>query len=66
MLRLVSCKVQERKDFWKSSKPCHVGTHWITLTETFHMSTHMLVFQWFLRIFALFCIGQFSQQQHKG
>ena len=22
-----SSKAQERKDFWKPSKPCHVGAH---------------------------------------
>ena len=41
MLRLLSCIAQERKYFGKPSKPCHAGTHWIALTEYFHMSTHM-------------------------
>ena len=29
MLRLLSSKEQGCKDFWKSSKPFHVGIHWI-------------------------------------
>ena len=41
MLRLLSSNAQERKYFWKPSKPCHVGIHWITLTEYSQMSTHM-------------------------
>ena len=32
MLRLLSFNAQEHKDFWKTSKPCHVSTHWIALT----------------------------------
>ena len=66
MLRLLSPNAQERKDFWKPSKPCHVGIHWKALAEYSQMSTHMPGFQWFFRIFALFCIGQLSHQQHKG
>ena len=31
MLRLLSSKIQGHKDFGKSSKPCHVGIHWIFL-----------------------------------
>ena len=53
------------KDFWKSSKPCHVGTHWKAPAENFHMSTHMPGFKRFFRILALFCIDQICQQ-HKG
>ena len=33
MLRVFSSKGQERKYFSKRSKPCHVGIHWIALTE---------------------------------
>ena len=34
MLRLLSSKTQGRKDFRKKTfKPCHVGIHWIGLTE---------------------------------
>ena len=58
MLRLLSSDAQERKYFWKQSKPCHVGTHWTALTDDSQMSTHIPWFQWFFRIFALFFIGQ--------
>ena len=67
MLRLRSSNLaQGCKDLWKPSKPCHVGTHWIALAEYSHMSTHLPGFQSFFRIFASFCIGQISHQQHKG
>ena len=58
MLRLLLSKAQGCKDFWKSSKPCHVGIHWIAFTEYFQTSTHLPGFQSFFRIFASFCIGQ--------
>ena len=60
MLSLLSSKSQWRKDFWKSLKPCHVGTHWKALAEYFHTSTHVPGFQRFFRILALFCIGNFA------
>ena len=41
MLRLHSPNAQERKNLSKTSKPCHVGTHWKALTEYFQMSTHL-------------------------
>ena len=63
MLRLLSCKAQERKYFGKPPKPCYVGTHWKALTEYFHMSTHITGFRWIFNIFALFCIGQLRHQQ---
>ena len=47
MLRLPSSKAQERYVFWNPFKPCHVGIHWIALTEHSQMSTHMPGFQWF-------------------
>ena len=59
-------KAQEGKNLWKPSKPCHVGTHWIALTDYSQMNTHTPGVQRFPRIFALFCIGQFSHHQHKG
>ena len=38
MLRLLSSKAQECKDFEKNpSKPCHVGIQWKALTEYSHM-----------------------------
>ena len=52
MLRLLSSKAKGCKDFWKSSKPCHVGIHWKALAEYFQMSTHLPRFQLFFRIFA--------------
>ena len=64
MLRLLSSKAQGGKDFCKPSKPCLVGVHWIALTEYSQMSTHVPVFQSFLRFFTSFCIGQISHQQH--
>ena len=45
MLRLLLSKAQERKDSLKPPKPCHVGIHWIALTEHSQMSTHMAGFQ---------------------
>ena len=61
MLRLLSSNAQV-------CKPCHVGIHWIALTEYFHMSTHVHVpaFQSSLGFFASFCIGKISHQQYKG
>ena len=61
MLRLLLSKSQERKDFKKPSKPCHLGIHWKALAEYSQMR-----FQSFLRIFVSFCFDQGSQQQHKG
>ena len=40
--------------FKKSSKPCHVGIHWIALAEYSQMSTHVPGFQSFFRFFASF------------
>ena len=34
-------KHKKCKDFWKPSKPCHVGIHWIAFTECSQMSTHV-------------------------
>ena len=42
---LLSSKAQECKDFWKSSKLCHVGIHWIALTEYSQIGTHLPGFQ---------------------
>ena len=53
MLRLLSSKIQERKDFWKPSKSCHVGIHWIALTEYSQISTHLPGIPSF---FSFFCI----------
>ena len=51
MLRLLSSKEQENKDFSKSSKPCHVGIHCEALAEYSQMSTHLPGFQSFIRFF---------------
>ena len=40
MLRLLCYKEQGCKDFFKSSKPCHIGIHRIALAEQTQMSTH--------------------------
>ena len=52
--------------FWKPSKPCHVGIHWIALTELSQMSTNLTGFQLFRSFYASFSIGQISYQQQKG
>ena len=62
----LSSKAQGHKIFCKPSKPCHVGINWIALVAYFQMSTHISGFRSFFRFFASFCIGQISQQQHKG
>ena len=41
VLRLLSSKAQGCKDFWKQSKPCHVGNHGKRFAEHSHMSTHV-------------------------
>ena len=57
-------QVQGSQTFEKSSKPCHVGIHWIDLAEYSQMSTHVPGFQSFLTgFFASFCDGQISHQQ---
>ena len=57
MLRLLSSKVQWRKDLRKPSKPCLVGTHWKALAVCYQVSTHLPRFQsffmFFLHFFAL-------------
>ena len=57
-VRLLSSKAWGCKDFWKPSKPCHVGIHRIALAKFSQMSTHVPGVQSFLRFFASFCIGQ--------
>ena len=52
MLGLLSSKAQGQKDFWKTSKPCHVGIHYIALTEYSQKSTNMPGFQSFFSVFA--------------
>ena len=67
MLKLLSSKTKGRKDFGKPSKPFDVGIHCIALAEYSQMSTHVPGFQsFFILFFASFCIGQISNQKHKG
>ena len=61
---MVAIKDKRRKYFWKPYKPCRVGIHWISLTEYCQMRTHVPGFLSFLRVFASFCVGQISHQQH--
>ena len=65
MHRLIP-KQKDAKIFLKSSKPCHVGIHWIALAEYSQMGNHMPGLQSFFSLFASFCNGQISQQSHKG
>ena len=39
--------------FWKLSKPCHIGIHWIALAEFSQMSTHVPGFQSFSGFFLI-------------
>ena len=59
MVRLLFSKAQERKHFWKPSKPRHVCINWIALAEYSRMNTHLS------DIFASFCIGQISHHQQE-
>ena len=61
MLRLLAFKEQGRKDFWKSSKPCHFGIH--RIAPSHEMGTQMsneypsgrvsVIFNFFLHHFVL-------------
>ena len=51
-------KAQGWKDFLKPTKPCHVGIHWIALTEYSHMSTHVPGFQSFYRFLHHFVLAK--------
>ena len=62
-LPMLSLLLHKTQRFFKPFKPCHVGIHWIVLTEYSQMSTYMPGFQSFFRFFASFCIGQFSHQR---
>ena len=44
----------------KRSKPCHVGIHWIVLTEYSQMSTHLPGFQSFLRFLHHFVLAKLA------
>ena len=65
MLRLLSSKAQEHKDFWKPSKPCHVGIHWNALAvSALRWVPIYQGFRHFFRFFASFCIRRISHQQN--
>ena len=53
MLRLLLSKHHRRKDFWKTSKPCHVSIHLKALTECSQMGNHVPGFTGFLDHFVL-------------
>ena len=48
--------------FWEknTSKPCHVGNHWIALTECSQMSTHVPGFQSFFRFLHHFVMAKLA------
>ena len=52
MLRLISSKAQERKDFCQPAKPYLVGIHLIALAKFSQMSTHLPGFQSFFKSYA--------------
>ena len=49
---------QGHKYFWKPSLTCHVGIHWIALTEYSQMSTHVPGFQSFSGCFCIILYWQ--------
>ena len=53
-------KGQGRKYVLKPSKPCHVGIHWIALTEYSRMSTHMPGFHTFSGFLHHFIMAKFA------
>ena len=53
MPRLLSSKAQERRNYWKLFKPCHVGIHLKALAESYQMNTYLAVFLLFLHYFLL-------------
>ena len=53
-------KAQKRKDFYKPSKPCHVGIHWEALTEYSQMSTHMSGFNNYSGFLHHFLLGKLA------
>ena len=58
MLKLLSSKAQGCKDFWKPSKPSHVGIHWEALAERSQMSTHLSWFQLFFGFLHHFVVAK--------
>ena len=57
---ILSSKAQGCKHFWKPSKPCHVGIHWIVLAKYSQMSTHMSGFHSFFNFLHHFVSAKFA------
>ena len=58
--------IQSTRTFWKPSKPCNVGIHWIAIAEYYQMSTMCQGFSHSLKVFfASSCDDQIRHQQHK-
>ena len=55
---LLSSKAQGCKDFWKPSKSCHVGIHWIALAEYSQMSTYLPGFPVIFQLFVSFWVAK--------
>ena len=61
MLRIYFChKLKGRKNFWKPSKPCHVGIHRIARAEYSQMSTNLIGFQSFSSLLHHFVLAKFA------
>ena len=48
------------KDFWKLSKPCHVGIYWIAPAEYYQMSTYVPGFQSFSEFLHHFVLAKLA------
>ena len=60
MLRLLPSKAQERKDFLKPSKPCHVGIHWIAFADYSQMGTQVPGFLSFFSFLVHFVLAKLA------
>ena len=60
MLKLLSSEVQGCKDISKSSKPYHVGIHWIALAEFSQISTNVPGFLSFSGFFKHFLMAKLA------
>ena len=63
MLRLLSFKAQGCNDFWKPSKPCHVGIHWIALADYSQIRTLVLRFQLFKGVMHSFVMAKLASSR---
>ena len=64
MLRLLSSKAQAHKDCFKPSKPCHIGIHFIAITE-YSQITHVPVFQSFFRFLHHFVLTKLATSSRR-